>query len=428
MLNIARQKARNSPSTEPGIFYGYFVVLFALCIMTAIYGTQLAFGVFFKPVLTEFGWTRAMTSGAFSLSLLMHGVLGVVMGGLNDRIGPRIVLTICGVLVGTGYLLTSQISSLWQLYLFYGVIIGVGQSGAWVPLLSTVARWFTARRSLMCGIILTGTGIGTLIAAPVSTRLISTYDWRTSYVILGIALLVIIILAAQFLKRDPSQLGQVPYGENKEGERNTNSETEGYSLSEAFHTWQFWVLISLFFCFGFLFFSVMVHIVPHSTDLGISTTNAANILATIGGLAIAGRVVMGIVADRIGNRRALLIGYILLSASVFLLVPATKMWMFYLFAVIFGFSHAGMGSSESPLVAKLFGLRSHGLILGFIDMSFTVGAAIGPVLSGYVFDLTGRYQAAFLLCAALGIAGIILTALLRPMKGQSDQNGVALPI
>lgn len=422
MSDDVRQFTHNRPK----VYYGYIVVLFALFIMIVIYGMQLAFGVFFKPVMTEFGWTRAMTSGAFSLSLFAHGILGVVMGALNDRLGPRVVLTIGGVLIGTGYILMSQVNDLWQLYIFYGLIIGIGMSSAWVPLLSTAARWFTARRSMMSGVILTGTGIGTLIAAPVATWLISIYDWRIAFTILGIVLLVVIIISAQFLKRDPSLIGQLPYGESKAAHEQSESNDKGYSLPEAVRTRQFWLFFTVFFCFGYLFFSIMVHLVPHITDMGISAATAASILATIGGLAIAGRIGLGVIADKIGNRRALMIGFILITATLFFVGQAKQVWMLYLFAGVFGFAHGGMGSTESPLAAGLFGLRSHGLLLGILDMSFTFGAAVGPVVSGYLYDVTSSYLLAFLLCAALGIVGIVFLAFLTPTGVISSQKGASL--
>jgi len=128
------------------------------------------------------------------------------MGGLNDRLGPRIVLTIAGFLAGLGYLLMSQIGAAWQLYLFHGVVVGVGMSGILVPMLSTVARWFVARRNVMSGIVMAGIGVGTLVASPVANWLISVYEWRVSYIIMGSIVLIVTVLAAQFLKRDPTSM------------------------------------------------------------------------------------------------------------------------------------------------------------------------------------------------------------------------------
>jgi len=403
------------------------VVVAAFFIQVVTFGVNIAFGVFFKPVLTEFGWTRAMTSGAFSLSMIIQGLIGIAMGGLTDRLGPRMVMTFCGFFLGLGYLLMPQIGAIWQLYLFYGVIIGIGMGGAIIPLMSTVARWFAKRRSMMTGIVLTGTGIGILIAPLVANQLISAYDWRVSYIILGSMVLVVVVLAAQFLRRDPARMGQMPYGESEEGEQELKLGANGFSLREAVHTSQFWVVFAMLFCLAFCTFTAMVHIVPHATDLGISATTAANILATIGGLNIVGRIVLGSAADRIGNRRAFLIGFILMSAALFWLAPATELWMLYLFAVFFGFAHAGAGTSASPLAAGLFGLSSHGLIYGVLGLGVTIGGAMGPFLAGYIFDVTGSYQVAFLVCAVIGIVGLILTALLPPIKGERRQNKVLFP-
>ena len=199
-------------NVKPKFFYGYIVVAVAVGIMMLAWGANRTFGVFLEPLINEFSWTRAGVSGAFTLCMLITGLLGIVAGRLNDRFGPRLVMTACGFFVGLGYLLMSQISTIWQLYLFYGVIIAMGTSGGYVPLVSTVARWFVKRRGLVTGIVISGIGLGTMVVPPIAAQLISSYGWRTSYIIVGIAALVLIILAAQFLKRDPSQVGQLPYG------------------------------------------------------------------------------------------------------------------------------------------------------------------------------------------------------------------------
>ncbi len=408
-------KIERCPGPAPGFFYGYIVVAAALCITVASWGMYYAFGVFFKPVLTEFGWTRAMTSGAFSLAMILQGVTGIAMGGLNDRLGPRIVMTFCGIILGLGYLLMSQIGALWQLYLFYGVIIGIGMSGAVVPLPSTVARWFFTRRSLMTGIVLTGTGIGTLIIPAAANRLISIYDWHVSYIILGTVLLAAVVLAAQFLRRDPARMGQKPYGEQRKTEHIREAEAQGFSLGEAVHTRQLWMSFTMFVCCGFCVFSTMVHIVPHAIDMGISAAGAARILSCIGAATIIGKITLGSAADRIGDRRIFIICFIMVSASALLLVPAREMWL-YPFAVIFGFAWSGLAMAQSPLVARLFGLSSHGLIFGFTGVGLTIGGAIGPFFTGYIFDVTGSYQLSFLLCAAVGIAGLVSSVLLRPLR------------
>jgi MFS family permease len=411
------QQVPQSPGAGPRFSYGYIVVGAAFIIMIIMWGAYNSFGIFFKSVLTDLNWTRAMISGALSLSWIVQGILGIVMGKLNDRFGPRVVLAICGFLVGLGYLFMSRIGTVWQLYLFYGVIIGSGMGGSWVPIVSTVARWFVKRRNLMTGIVLIGVSIGTLIAPPVASRLISAYDWRTSYIIMGSIVLVGVVLVAQLLRRDPTQVKQRLYGENEGKKQELGLETHPLSLREAVHVRQFWLSSGMFFCFGFCAYTIMAHIVLHAIGLGISPISAANILATIGGLGIVGRIVFGSAGDRFGNKQVLIIGFILMAAVLFWLVPAKEVWGLYLFAAVFGFAFGGCATSESPLVAELFGLSSHGLILGAINLlGFTLGAAVGPLIAGYIFDTTSSYQLAFIICAAMSVVGLILTVFLSPIE------------
>jgi MFS family permease len=185
-----------------GLFYGYIIVLVSFFIMFIILGLQSTFGIFFKPIISDIGWTRAVTSGAFSLSLLVSGAISIAMGSLNDRFGPRIVLTLCGFLCGTGHILMSLVDTIWEIYLYYGILIGVG-SGVFAPVLSTVARWFIGKRNMMTGIVFAGTGIGILILPPIINHLISIYEWRNSFIILGVAVFVIVIGAEQLMKREP---------------------------------------------------------------------------------------------------------------------------------------------------------------------------------------------------------------------------------
>ncbi|MBA7706208.1 putative MFS-type transporter YhjX [subsurface metagenome] len=283
--------------------------------------------------------------------------------------------------------------------------------GAFVPLMSTVARWFVKRRSMMTGIVVAGVGMGSLIAPPVASRLIATYDWRLSYIILGSIVLVVVVLAAQLLRRDPTQIGQMPYGENEGEEPGLKFETRAFPLREAAHMRQFWVVFAIFCCSGFCRYSIIVHIVPHATELGISASSAANILATIGGLSIVGRMVLGTIADRFGNKQVFIISFILMLMALLWLTPAIEAWMLYLFAAVFGLA-LGASAAASPLVAELFGLSSHGLILGIMSLGLTIGAAMGSFMAGYIFDVAGSYQVAFLVCAAISVFGLILAALL----------------
>ena len=412
------QKFSESMETRQKLFYGYIIVGTALLIVTLYYGARLSFGVFFKPMLHEFDWTRTLTSGAFTLSMLFQGLATMYMGRLNDKLGPRIVMTICGIFLGLGFLLMSQVNGAWQLYLFYGMIFGTGMGGSFVPLLSTVARWFVKRRGMMTGIVIAGVGMGTFIVPPIANWLISIYDWRMTYVIVGGVVLVIGVLAAQILRRDPAKKGLMPYGEQKVVEQRLALGEEGFSLGEAIHTWQFWMVVIAYFCLGYCIFAINVHLVPTITDLGISATTAANVLAVSGALTAVGCIVLGGTIDRIGSRQVLLISCILITASTLWLVVIKEVWVLYLCAVIYGLGSGGCAPAESTLTAELFGLKSHGAIFGFVSFCFAIGGALGPFLTGYLFDVNGNYQVAYLVCAASGAVGLIFCAILRPIKRQ----------
>jgi MFS family permease len=413
----------HQPDTVQKFNYGYFMVSVTFVIMLLSWGLYVVFGVFFDQLLEQFHWTRAMISGAYSLSSIMSGVLSVAMGWLTDRFGPRLVVTFSGFCLGLGYLLMSQVNSLWHIYLFYGVIVGIGMSGLWVPLVSPIARWFSGKRSLMTGIVISGLTVGQLIAPLVISRLIAAHGWRLSYIILGGTVMLAIVILAQFLRRDPGQTGQL-ISKGEEGERqNPQPDGKDFILKEAVRTRQFWLVAILFFCFGFTAFSITVHIFPHATKLGISSVTAANILAINGGIGIIGNFVLGgIIGDKIGNRKVFIIGLTLMVVSLMWIIPTREVWLLYLFALVFGIGLGGGGTSESPLIARLFGLSSHGLIYGVLGLSWTLGGAAGPFVTGYMCDVFDNYQLAFLLCAVIGAFGILVLSVLRPTK----KRGISL--
>jgi len=409
------QEVESSPGKKRGLYYGYVVVAAGFSITAAAVGAHFNFGIFLKPVLTTFDWTRAMISGAFSLSLIINGVFALVMGGLVDRFGPRVVLTICGCFLGIGYLLTSQIESIWQLYMFLGVLIGVGLSGIHVSVLPAIAKWFVARRNIMTGIVLTGGNISTLIVPLLANQLIIAYDWRISYIIMGCTVLFIIVIAAQFMKTNRNYGRELYAIDNGSINNTTNPATDGFSMKEALHTRQLWQVLGILFCLGFLSFSIVVHIVPHAIDLGISSTKAAGILAIIGGSSAIGMIVLGKISDRIGNRMVVIVSFAIVSMVLLVLLIARELSAFYIFAVIYGFTHPGIVLAQSPLLVKLFGMRSIGAIFGSTSFALTLGASLGPLMAAQIFDTTGSYQWAFIICAVVGIAGMILAIMLKPI-------------
>ena len=407
---------QHSLKSRPRFFYGYIIVGIAFLIHLIAFSLADSYGIFVSPWVSDFGWSRAAISGAYSLNFLIMGVLGVVMGFVIDRYGPRVALSICGVCLGAGFILMSQMQAEWQLFLFYGLIFGIGMSGIWAPLLSVISRWFIRRRGMITGIVISGGGLGAFVGPPVINRLINTLDWKQTTMILGIFTLVIVLGAAQFLKRDPSKVGQQPFGKSETPQQASVSITRDYSSREAIGTVQFWIIFFMLFCLAFYTFSVMIHIAPHAIDLGITDVSAANILAVIGGMGVVGNYVMGRVCDKIGPRKIFIICFTIMAAVLFWLTQSREVWMLYLFSVVFGFFHGANATAQAPIVARIFGLKAHGAIFGAVAFGFTAGGAVGPVLTGYMHDLTGNYQGAFILCGVSGILGLISTLILRPTK------------
>jgi MFS family permease len=401
---------------QPGFFYGYTIILVSFLIFMVSWGSQYSFGVFFKPVLNEFGWTRAATSGAYSLNMVLMGGFGLLAGRLCDKFGPCLVMTACGLLLGLGYLLMSRVTDIWQIYVFYGVLVGIGMSGSFVPLLSTVARWFVRRRALASGIVVSGVGVGMLIMPLLANLLISNYSWQTSYFIFGLIIIVLIGVTAQFLRRPPGQ-GPLPAGKVQAAPASSsNLQVQGLSLREAIHTRQLWTICVMYFFFVFGQQIILVHIVAHATDIGVTAATAATLLSVIGVVSIGGKLLMGSLGDRIGNKRIMTFAYLMIALSFVWLRLAGEMWMLYLFAVIFGLSYAGFAAVQSPLAADFFGLRSHGVIFGLVSAITSAGGALGSFVAGRIFDISGSYYWAFILGAILSVVSLILSILLKPAR------------
>lgn len=402
-------------------FYGYTIVAAGFVIQGVCIGAMFTYGVFFKEFQAELGWSRATISGAASLAFLIMGAGGVLAGNLNDRIGPKLIIVVSGISMGVGYLLMSQLQTLWQLYLLYGVLVGIGFSTHDVITLSTVARWFVKRRGIMSGIVKMGTGSGQFLVPLIVTGLIAAYGWRNSYLIIGVLTLMILVAAAQLLRRDPMGIGLLPDGGSCDP-CDAAVEEQSMSLRAAAHSSQFWTICIAEFVIFFCLLTVIVHIVPHATDLGLPPATAAGVLSTIGGVSMAGRFVMGATNDRIGGKRSLCICFIVLLCGLLLLPIARQAWMLFLFAAIYGFAHGGFFTVISPTVAELFGTSSHGLLFGIVLFTGTLGGAIGPLIAGHTFDVSGSYRVIFIVLIGLSVIGFALITLLRAQHGTGTEK------
>jgi MFS transporter, OFA family, oxalate/formate antiporter len=394
---------RSAAEARGRFFYGYIVVMASVVVMTLTFGVNYSFGVFFNSLRDEFGWTKAVTSGAYSIVTFLAGFLGIFAGRFSDRFGARVVTFAGGLFLGAGCLLMSRITAAWQFYLIYALVVPAGIGGVWPSLTSTVPKWFMVRRGLMTGVVASGVGIGILVVPPVVSRLLPVYGWRASYVILGISSLVLILGSAALVRPDPHQRCPAVRG------RHAPEQRDGVlSYGEVAHNRDFWTLCLIYFCFGVSLHTVMVHLVPHAVEMGIPLRTAAELMIFVGGASIMSKLVAGAISDRIGVRLSLAYNFGLLIIGLLWLQIAGSLWALRLFAFALGFAYGGIMTMQPLLSAELFGLTSLGLILGGISFVYATGSAAGPLLSGYVFDLTGSYSIAFLICTVLDVLALVL--------------------
>jgi len=411
----------------PRFFYGWVVVAAAFFVALVAYGVQYSFGIFIEPLKADFGWSGTLVGGAVALFMFSRGALAILTGRFTDRYGPRIIVAIGGLFLGLGLILTSQSSAAWQLYLFYGLMGGFGLSVAYAPLVATVSRWFVSKRGLAIGIVTAGIGMGTAVMSPLADYLVATYEWRLSYIIIGLLALIIIIPGAFLLRRSPEEKGLLPLGKAEAiagDEENSNiakkensltSESAGFSLKDAARTRAFWLLLAMIIFWSTCVQMTMIYIYPHAATegLGIPGGVAASFMIVIGISSIIGRLVMGAVSDRLGGKRTLVICLVLQALAMFWLLRATDIWMLYLFAAVFGFAYGGCVPLLPVIAGEIFELKSIGAIIGVQMLGVAIGGAIGLVLGGRIWDVTGNYLLAFMVGGICTIITLILLAFIR---------------
>ncbi|MFQ5827398.1 MAG: MFS transporter [Dehalococcoidia bacterium] len=407
----------NQEKSGPRFFYGWVIVAASLAVIAVSVGITQSFGIFFKPLISEFGWSRAQVSLAFSLSFLSQGVFALGAGALSDRYGPKRVLVVSGLIFALGNILMFGVHALWQFYLVYGLIHGMGRSGHYSTVVSTVPRWFTEKRGLALGIMLSGGGVGNTLFPPLSQYLITAFGWRLAFVLVGLIAGVVIVAAAQFIKYSPREAGLVPYGEAAVPEPTAvgvglpetgGGGASGLSFRGALSTRALWLVLVAGILSNVAIQMTYVHLVAHATDVGLSAAFAASLFIIIGGFNIVGKLSMGIFSDRFGRKAALVICFGLGAMAMLWLTQARTPWMFYAFATGFGFAYAGWIPQFPALMGDLFGLGSLGALVGAVSLANTLGSSTGAYLGGYIFDVRGSYDLAFVITAAGLIVGVAL--------------------
>ncbi|MBI2877393.1 MAG: MFS transporter [Candidatus Tectomicrobia bacterium] len=427
------------------IFFGWWVVLACGIAMFARGGIVFyPFSVFLKELTQAFDWSRGEVSLALTIQTTMMALLSPVAGLLSDKRGPRQVMLAGCLALGAAYLALSRMDALWQFYLLY-FIIGVGYAIVGpVSVGVAISNWFSRYRGTALGTAAIGIGIGGFIGVPLTERLVATLGWRWAYLGLGLLLWAMTLPAMTLLMRNrPEERGLLPDGALPPDSGNPGlSEEEtrqkgtapkppvrpaGLSRAEALRCPGFWILAFAFFLIGLGNIAAMVHQVPCLTDRGFSTRTAAFILGLTIGFSSFARFGFGLLADRVNLRLATVLDYLLVAAGIALLLVASSVWMLYLFAVVMGLGVGGIVVLMTLITRQWFGAAAYGEIFGYLHLAFVAGIALGPVLAGYIFDITGAYTWAFVPGIALVLLAALAISLARvPLHATAEHPEVVL--
>jgi len=395
---------------------GWMVVAAAFWVITITSGSFYSYGVFFKPMLAEFGWNRQLGAGVMGLACLIYvGVLPFV-GHLADRKGPRLVMAASTGLLSMGYVLGAHVQSALQLYVYVGVLGGLSYPGLLPVPVAVVSRWFDRNRGLALGVALAGVGVGTLIMPALIALLISAYGWRAAFTVLGLTVFLTCVPPCILLMRDPERAAVSPAGEAVSSgldEARPGETGPELSIQEALRTGVFWVVFAQYGMCITVLGMIMIHIVPHLTDMGMSSPVAANVLGAIGLGSILGRVLAGFVSDKVAIKRILAACLTVKVIVLIGLAKATGFLLSYSLGFFYGIAYGGFMVAIPTLTAVLFGLRAMGAIFATISIAEGIGFALGSYLAGYIWDVTGSYQTMFRIGVVLILIAFGLTALIK---------------
>ena len=326
-------------------------------------------------------------------------------------------------MLGLGIMATSQVSAQWQMYLSYGIIAALGMSTAYIPCNMTVVRWFQRQRGLALGIASCGASCGILVVPTLSSYLITLTDWRTSLLILGASMFLLIILAARFMVRDPELLGLETDGKELSttheqlGKDEPLHEATGWTLTEARSTFSFWLFLLTFAAILLTTTIPFVHVPVFARDMGLSAIGGSMAVSICGLFALIGSISLGTLSDRIGPKWAVLLSLCVQLVAFLIFLVAKDMVALYLGAAAFGYFYGGIASLFPALVGDLFGRAHAGAIGGFIFGGAGILGAWGPAVVGYLRDVDGDYRRAFILCALMVACSIALFLVLpRPKR------------
>jgi MFS family permease len=389
------------------LFYGWVVVGAGIVVSCIGVGTMLSLGVFLQPISEATGWSRTGISTAALLNWLCMGIGSFVWGALSDRFGTRVVVLSGGLLLGAGAVTASRATSLGQFQILFGVLVGLAAGSFYTPLTATTTRWFTRNRSLAVALVSAGLSLGSTIVGPLARWMTTTYDWRTAMLVIG-DLAWLLVIPAALLVREPaaSRLGAAA-GRADGGE---------FTVAQALRTPQFAAIALTNFACCAAHSGPIFHMVTHAIDHGIPVMAATTVLSVAGLASLSGRIICGLMADRIGAKRMLLIGLALQAVSVSLYVFTRDLAGFYAVAVMFGFAYGGAMPLYAILVREYFGARIMGTIFGAVGAVATLGMALGPWAGGWLYDSLGSYFWLYMGSFGIGLGAVAIAFTFRPPR------------
>ncbi len=389
---------------------GWVIVASTFMTLTVTYGAWYSYSVFLVALIREFGWSRALVSGAFSLFVLVGGGLGPLTGWLAWRVGPRPLILVGGVVMSLGLALAGQISAWWHLYAAFGVVTSVGISLAgWVTSVVLIQGWFPSQFATAMGLASAGVGAGMFTMIPLAEFCIGRWGWQWAFRFEAIVILAWAFPAAYWLVSDPPGSG---------ASRATTSQTmeaglgkPHWTLAAAFRTWRFWGVGGVFFLGNFVTQMLLIHQVAYLVDQGVPAGTAAVVGGLAGLISIPAKAGWGRLSDRIGREITSTLAFTCVSLSIGALVVAGRhphSALPYLYALLLGPGYAVLSAVFPAIVNDLFAGPGFSMIYGTLYVPLCLALALGPWLAGRIFDLTGSYATALW----LGLGAAILTPIL----------------
>jgi predicted MFS family arabinose efflux permease len=392
------------------LYYGWVIVAITALVLIATAGVRSAPGAFLLEMERDTGWSKAVLSFATALGLVLFGLGGPISGTLMNRFGvKRVTLTSLAV-TAAAMILSSRVSTTWQLDLFFGLLSGLGTGLVASVLGATVAtRWFVKQRGLVTGIFGASTSAGQLVFFPLLTWLAVSIGWRESAVILSVIALVVLLPVIVFMRDDPSDLKLKPYG-SSDGVAITPPRPDPNIMSRAIRSVDFWLLAVTFFVCGATSNGLIgQHFIPHAVDHGFTQPVAAGALALMGAFNFIGTIASGWLTDRYDPRKLLMTYYGFRGLSLFFLPFMHDGMGIVIFAVMFGLDYIATVPPTVALTADTFGRHNVGVVYGWVFASHQLGAATAAWVTGIARDALGGYGLAFAVGGGIAIAGALLS-------------------